>query len=147
MNTGASFYYLKGARYVYSYALSSADFAYQYDGSGPTAYVVSGTAYSFMQGTDAGHSFFNEAVGYAFNEGIAQHPNQDVAYFYDSAGSDALVGYTLYTSMTSKSGNFAENDIAVYFTQIYAFSFVGGSDSAAIYDTGVNHVFGFQRIV
>ena len=146
MNTGASFYYLAGARYVYGYALSTADFAYQYDGSGSTSYVVSGTAYSMMLGTDNGRNFFNEAVGFTFNEGIAQHSWQDVAYFYDSPGSDLFTGYSLYASMRSADGSFAENDIAANFTTVYAYSFVGGADIAAVYDATVNHVHGFKRI-
>src|SRR5207237_4989714 len=142
MNTGdhaERFYYLKGAQYVYSYALSALDYAYQYDGSGPSAFTVSGTAYSLMLGTDGGKQFFNEAVGFVFNEGIAQHPAQDVAYFYDSAGDDALTGFSQYTSLTSADGSFQENNIAAYFSQVYAFSFVGGNDTATIYDAAVNH--------
>jgi hypothetical protein len=43
--------------------------------------VVSGTAYSFMLGTDKGASFFNEAAGFQPNYGIAQRPGQDTAIF------------------------------------------------------------------
>src|SRR5205085_9098943 len=97
------------ARYVYSYALGSADFAYHYDGAGPSAYVVSGTAYSLMTGTDGGASFFNEAVGFVFNEGIAQHPALATAYFYDSPANDVFTGYAVYSSLRNANG---ENDIA-----------------------------------
>src|SRR5205085_11217229 len=138
--------YLQGAKYVYSYALSTTlDYAYHYDGSGASVYVVSGIAYSLSLGSDKGRSFFNEGVGFRFNEGIATHASQDVAYFYDSPGNDNFVGYSQYTSMTSGDGSFAENDIAAYFTTIYAYSFVGGSDTASVYDTNVNHVLGFRR--
>ena len=150
MNTGNSaedFYYLMGAKYVYGYTQSASDYAYEYDGSGPSTYVVSGVAYSLEVGSDQGRSFFNEAVGYTFNEGIAQHASQDVAYFYDSPGSDTFVGYSQYSSMTATNGSFAENDIAAYFAQIYAYSFVGGTDYAYLYDAGVNHASGFARIV
>jgi hypothetical protein len=30
---------------------------------------------------------------------------------------------------------------------VYAYSFVGGTDSAYVYDAGVNHVLGFHRLV
>ena len=40
-----------------------------------------------------------------------------------------------------------EDDIAAYFGQIYAYSFVGGSDTAYVYDPTFNHVVGFRRIV
>jgi len=137
MNSGPAFYYLAGAKYVYSYALSGADFAYEYDGSGPSAYVASGTAYAMMLGTDHGRSFFNEGVGFTATEGIASHPNQDVAYFYDSPGSDTFTGYAQYASLTSAG----QNDAAVYFAQIYAYSFVGGTDVAYNYAPAVNHVY------
>jgi hypothetical protein len=147
MNTGANFYYLKGAQYVYSYALSPSDYAYQYDGSGASYFVVSGTAYSFMLGTDQGQRFFNEAVGFAFNEGIAQHPAQAIAYFYDSEGDDSFTGYSQYSVMTSTGASFAENNIAAYFGRVYAYSFVGATDDAYIYDPVVNTVIGFRRRV
>ena len=145
MNSGADFYYLKGAKYVYSYALSANDYAYQYDGSDASAYVVSGTAYSLMLGTDGGHSFFNEAVGFKFNEGIAQHPG-DTAYFYDSPGNDFFTGYSRYSSLASADGSFVETDVAAYFSQVYAYSFVGGNDAAVVYDYTVNHVLGFKGV-
>ena len=150
MNTGNNaedFYYLAGAKFVYSYASGPGDFAYQYDGSGASVYVVSGTAYSFMLGSDNGAAFQNYAIGFKFNEGIAQHPSQDVAYFYDSAGNDTFTGFSQYSSMKSADDSFAENDIAAFFGQVYAFSFVGGSDNASVYDSSVNHVVGFTRLV
>jgi hypothetical protein len=100
-----------------------------------------------MLGTDGGRHFFNEAVGFAFNEGIAQHPWQDTAYFYDSPGNDRFTGYARYSFMTSADGSFAENDIAAGFTTVYGYSFVGGSDVALIYDPAVNHVGGFRRLI
>ena len=118
--------------------------AYHYDGSGPSFYVVSGVAYSYMIGTDNGQVFQNYAIGFVFNEGIARHPTQDTATFFDSPGNDQFTGYTYYSSMTSANGTFAENDIAVYFAQVYAYSFVGGFDRATVYDANVNHVFGFH---
>ncbi len=142
---GENVYSISGAPYVYSYALSGMDSAYQYDGSGASYYVVSGTAYSFMLGTDGGRHFFNDAVGFTVNIGVARHPGQDLAYFYDSAGNDALVAATTSCTMTSADGSFAENDVAYSFAQVYAYSFVGGSDVATVYDASVNHVYGFRR--
>ena len=150
MNTGNNaedFYYLQGAKFVYGYVSGPGDFAYQYDGSGPSSYVVSGIAYSLEVGTDQGRGFFNEAVGFVFNEGIAQHAFQDIAYFYDSPANDTFVGYSQYSSMISTFGTFAENDIAAYFTRVYAYSFVGSTDYAYLYDAGVNHESGFVRVV
>jgi hypothetical protein len=49
--------------------------------------------------------------------------------------------------MKSADDSFAENDIAAFFGQVYAFSFVGGSDNASVYDSSVNHVVGFTRLV
>ena len=57
-----------------------------------------------------------------------------------------FTGYSLYASMRSADGSFAENDIAANFTTVYAYSFVGGADIAAVYDATVNHVHGFKRI-
>ena len=66
------------------------------------------------------------------------------AYFYDSAGNDDFVGFSRFTTMKNADG---ENDIAAFFSQVYAFSFVGGHDTASVFDTNVNHVLGFTRIV
>jgi hypothetical protein len=147
MNSGTDFYYVKGARYLYSYATNSADYAYQYAGSGPSTYVASGRAYSMMLGTDSGQSFFTEEVGYAFAEGLATHPSQDVAIFYDSPGNDSFTGYSQYATLQSADGSFAEYDAAAYFGQVYAYSFVGGNDIAVVYDATVNHVYGFHRLL
>jgi len=147
MNTGNNaedFYYITGAKFVYGYASGPGDFAYQYDGSGPSYYTVSGVADRIMFETDAGVIFQNYAMGFVFNEGIANHPGQDTATFYDSPSNDQFTGFTYYSSMTSANGTFAENDIAVYFAQVYAYSFVGGFDRATVYDANVNHVFGFH---
>ena len=47
---------------------------------------MSGTAFSFMLGTDNGQPFFNEAVGFPKNYGIAQHAG-DLAIYFDSPGN------------------------------------------------------------
>ena len=146
-NNGEDFYYLKGAKYVYSYGISDTlDYCYQYDGSGASTYVVSGTAYALGLGADNGQQFFNEGVGFKFNQGVAQHPSQDIAYFYDSTGNDKYIGFSQYALMTSADGSFKEYDIAAYFTNINVFSFVGGDDVAAVYDATVNHVTGYKMV-
>jgi hypothetical protein len=78
MTSGDGFYSIGGAKYVYGFAANRADVAYHYDGSGASALVMSGPAYSFMLGTDHGASFFNEAVGFKTNYGIAQHAGQPI---------------------------------------------------------------------
>jgi hypothetical protein len=149
MNSGKAFYEILGAQYVYGYAASAGDKAFHYDGSGPTAFVVSGTAYSFMIGTDNDLSFFNEAVGFTDNEGIARHSAQDMAIFYDSPLNDVFVGYTRHSYLYSDNadGTFAEYDSATGFGQVFAYQFVGGVDIAYVYDPAVNTVVGFQRFV
>ena len=148
MTSGSAFYYITGAKYVYGYSTGAGDMAYHYDGSGPSALVMSGTAYSFMLGTDNGQSFFNEAVGFTFNEGIAQHAGQDTAYFYDSPGIDVFAGATSASYMYSDNpdGSLAEYDLAQGFAQVYAYSFVGGTDYAYNYDPAHNHTSGFFRL-
>ncbi len=140
MSSGAAFYYVSGARYVYGYAAGPYDAVYNYDGSGPSIYVVSGTAYSFMLGSDVGGSFFNEGVGFDTNVAITRHGG-DLAYVYDSAGDDRLVAYALYAQMTAAAGpggGPGESDIlaagptGAYFAHVYAYSFVGGNDLASV---------------
>ena len=147
MTSGNSFYYIKGARYLDSYATGPGDYAYQYTGSGPSMFVASGHAYSMMMGTDNGQSFFTDAIGYAFTEGIATHPSEDVAVFYDSPGNDCFTGYSQYASLASADGTFPEYAAAAYFGQVYAYSFVGGNDIAVVYDAAVNHVYGYLRLL
>jgi hypothetical protein len=145
MVTGSNFYYITGAQFVYSFALNPAiDSAFQYDGSGASAFVVNGLANSFMLGTDHGQSFFNEGVGYSMhNEGIAQHPG-DTAFFYDSSGDDAFVGNTLQSEVIyNYSGPQSSTITASLFSQVFAFSEHGGADIAHIFNAQVNHVVGF----
>jgi hypothetical protein len=143
------FAYISGTKYVYAYAVNgTGDVAYHYDGSGPSALVASGTAYTFMLGTDQGHSFFNEAVGFKTTYAIAQHAGQDTAFFYDSPGNDVLVGATASTCMYADDaqGSFAEFDYAQGFAQVYAYSFVGGTDYAYNHDPSHNTVVGFTLL-
>ena len=145
MNSGNAFYYISGAKYVYGYAANNTDVAYHYDGSGASALVMSGVQYSFMEGTDHGASFFNEAVGFKTTYGIAQHAGQDTAIFYDSPMDDVFAGYTDYSYLYADSadGSLAYFDKATGFAQVYAYAFVGGTDYAYVYDANVNHTSGF----
>jgi hypothetical protein len=152
MTSGSAYYYMAGVantpRYIYAYAASPDDIAVLYTGSGPSAYVGSGNAYALMVGTDNGQAFFNEAVGFKYAEGIATMPGLDVAYFYDSALDDCFIGYTSYSYLYADTGDY-NGDILIYnnaasgFAQVYAYSFVGGTDYASNYDTSVNHIYGF----
>jgi hypothetical protein len=147
MDSGpVNLYYIGGARYVYGYAAGTGDYAYHYDGSGASALVISGTAYSFMLGTDNSQSFFNEAVGFQTNYGIARHAAQDSAYFYDSPRNDVFVGNTATSYLYSDDavGRYNEFDFVQGFALVEAFSFVGGIDYADVYDLHVNTVFGFR---
>ncbi len=139
-------YLIQGANYVYGYALSGLDYAYQYDGSGPSTYVASGTAYNFMSGIDGGRSFVNEAVGFAYSDAIAKHPQQDVAIFYDSPLNDVFIGNTTtsYLFAYNAAGICVEFDNTQNFSTVYAYSFVGGTDYAYVYNAAVNHVTGFH---
>jgi hypothetical protein len=147
VTTPGTYTEISGARYVYAYSVNASDIAYQYDGNGASAYVASGHAYSFMTGSDGGASFFNEAVGFTHNYGIARHPHVDTAIFYDSPANDVFVGQTSYSFLYSDNaqGGFAYFDGAQGFAHVYAYSFVGGLDAAYNYDSHVNTVVGFNR--
>jgi uncharacterized repeat protein (TIGR01451 family) len=140
--------FIEGGAYVYAYAAGPNDIAYLYDGDGPSALVMSGTAYSYMTGTNHGLSFFNEAVGFKTTIGIAQHPGQDTAYFFDSPRDDVFAGYSAYSYMysTNADGSLAEYNAAIGFWQVYASSFVGGTDYAYNYDPNHVHTNGFIRL-
>jgi hypothetical protein len=145
MDSGTAIYSITGAQYVYGRAANTYDTAYHYDGSGASFLQISGTAYSFMLGTDNGQKFFNEAVNFQTNDGIARHSGQDSASFYDSPNNDVFVGHTTtsYLYADNPSGNLVEYDQALGFALVDAYSFVGGTDYAYVYDPVVNHVSGF----
>jgi len=133
LESATTFHFVSGAGYVYGYAATDNDIAYHYDGSGPSFYVVSGIDYSYMTGTDQGRNFFNEGVGFRFNEGLALHGFQDTATFFDSPLSDTLqVGsYATFMSAFNADGSIAEYDGAQgSFGTVQAFSFSGGFDVA-----------------
>src|SRR5437870_4311615 len=92
-------------------------------------------------------SYFNGAVGFNLNTGIAKNPGHDYAYFLDSPGNDTFVGGTAYSYMfiPAPPSPFAEFDAAYGFALIFAQSFVGGTDTAIYNDPGKNILFGFRR--
>ncbi len=144
----SSFDYMQGGKWIVAYG-GAGDVAYLYDGSGPSTYTASGNTYSVMTGTDQGASFVNEAIGFGKTSGIAQHPGQDTATFYDSAQNDVFAGFTYYSYLyaVNPGGTFAYFDIAYYFSQVTFYSFVGGQDVALVYDATVNHVWGTHLTV
>jgi hypothetical protein len=102
-----------------------------------------------MTGTNNGRTFYNQADGFTSNYGIAQHAGQR-ATFFDSPQLDVFVGNTSSSSLSSDNGqgNLAIFNEAQGFAQVEAFSFVGGTDDAYVYDPVVNSVVvGFHRIV
>jgi autotransporter-associated beta strand protein len=137
---------ISGAAYVYGYAAGPNDTQLLFDGSGPTAVVISGTAFSYASGTDNGQAFFNEGVGFRINEGIAQHPGQDIAYMLDSPSNDVFVGLgtNSYMYNTDGEGNLNMLNEVFGFAMVYAQSFVGGIDFAYIYDSTHNITSGFD---
>jgi hypothetical protein len=137
MESPGVLHYISGAAYVYGYAAGPNDTQLLFDGSGPTAVVISGTAYGYASGTDNGQAFFNEGVGFHTNEGIAQHPGQDIAYMIDSPGNDVFVGLGTNSYMYSTGSNGAIDMLneVFGFAMVYAESFVGGIDFAYIYDS------------
>jgi hypothetical protein len=148
MNSGSAFYDISGAQYVYGLVANAYDVAYEYDGSGPSTLVTSGVAYSFMIGTDQGQSFFNEAVGFRQNNGVARHPGQDSAIFYDSPMNDVFTGGPTLSYLYSDDakGTLQEFDSAQGFALVEAYSFVGGIDEAYNYDPNHVHTNGFIRL-
>jgi Putative Ig domain len=136
---------ISGAAYVYGYAAGPSDTELLFDGSGPTAVVISGTAFSYASGTDNGQAFFNVGVGFRVNEGIAQHPGQDIAYMLDSQQSDVFVGLSTNSYMYNTDGNGNINMLneVFGFATVYAESFVGSIDFAYIYDSSRNITTGF----
>jgi hypothetical protein len=141
MNSGSAFYYVGGGQFVYATAAGAQDAAYHYDASVGNTLVFSGTAYSFLMGTANSQSYFNEAVGFGTNRGIATHAGA-LAIFYDSPGDDTFAGFSDHSQMTAGSaGAYTEFDYAGDFAAVYAYSFVGGHDTATNSDTlGLVHL-------
>jgi hypothetical protein len=151
MNTGFNaerFYYITGAGSVQGIGVARNDpqyaqsFAYNYDGNGPSRYIVSGIDSSQMVGTDKGRNFNNLAVDFPWNQGIATHAG-DTATVFDSPGSDRFSGFTLFASMVSADGSSLENDslatyVGAFFDMVSAFSFRGGLDTATVDPAAAN---------
>ena len=150
------FHEAQGATSVYGYSAGQAsDFAYHYAANPGSAFVVSGTAFSYMSTTDqnpnagnATQSFFNVAVGFLQNTGVSKNPGADLAYFIDSPGNDTFVGGTAYSYMyiPAPPSPYAEFDAAYGFALVYAQSFVGGTDTAFNYDPAHNIEAGFAIV-
>ena len=79
------------------------------------------------------------------NIGIARHPGQDFATFYDSLRNDVFAGYSDHSYMYADNfdGSLAYFNEVLYFGQVYAYSFKGGTDYAYNYDPAHNHTSGF----
>jgi hypothetical protein len=136
--TGPDQYYeISGAANVYGYTTSSSDQAWHYDTAGLDAFVSSGYAYSYMSGTDAGQSFFNEAVGFQVTYAIATH-GQSYAYLIDSPGNDVFVGYARYSYLSGGDALANCFNVAEGFVLVFGESFVGGTDYAYNYDPSHN---------
>jgi hypothetical protein len=139
------FHLAQGASSVYGYSAGqAADFAYHYSANPGSAFVVSGTAFSYMSTMDTvggvTQPYFNVGVGFLINTGVSKNPGQDYAYIIDSPGNDTFVGGTAYSYMyiQNPGGSFAELDTAYAFALVYAESFVGGTDTAINGDAGKN---------
>jgi hypothetical protein len=138
--TGAYAHFGEGASSVYGYSAGNAgDFAYHYSMNAGSAFVVSGTSYSYMSGTqtnpensNATDAFFNVAAGFLVNTGVSNNPGKDIAYIIDSPLNDTYVGNAGYSYMfaANGAGGFNEFDAAYAFAIYYAQSFVGGTDTA-----------------
>jgi hypothetical protein len=124
------FHYVTGAPNVLGIAMGSGDAAYHYDGVGANTFVASGNAYSYMTGTDNGQQFYNLAVGFNLNYGIATRGTSDTAILYDSPGSDVLVSTPSTTYQYGFPNGVFYYDQVMGFSKISAYSFQGGLDNA-----------------
>jgi subtilisin-like proprotein convertase family protein len=153
MGGAGMFHLVQGAASVYGYSAGQpADFAYHYAANPGSAFVVSGTAYSYMSTMDTvkgvTQSYFNVGVGFLQNTGVSKNAGADIAYFFDSPGNDTFVGGTTvsYMYIAAPPSPYAEFDAAYGFAMVNAQSFVGGIDFAYIYDTTHNNTSGFTVI-
>jgi hypothetical protein len=146
-NSSAYFNLVSGAASVYSYSSNATDQAYHYVPTSflPVSFVSSGSAYSYTSGTDDGYrSFFDVAVGFKFNYGIASGTTA-IAYIIDSPGDDVFSGNadyfgslsSSYLYSTDSAGDLTLFNEAVGFNTVYAQSFVGGTDFA--YNNAPSH--------
>jgi hypothetical protein len=140
-----AYYQISGAATIYAYSPGGFDQANLYTGNGSATFTVSGTAFSSMAGTADGAAFFDEAVGFANNDGFAENKVPDTAIYYDSPANDTFVATSTFSYMQSNAadGTLTELDEAQGFAQTYAYSFVGGMDVAYNYDPQHVHTTGF----
>jgi hypothetical protein len=141
-NNPTYFQFVSGASNVYGYSTNPGhDSTTHYDAAGSVdAFVSSGSAYSYLSGSDANnHAFFNEAVGFTVNYAVATHGNA-IAYLIDSPRNDVFVGHTAYSYLYSDNadGSLALFNLAQGFQKVYAQSFVGGTDFAYNFDVNEN---------
>jgi hypothetical protein len=134
--------FVSGASNVYGYSANPGhDSTTHYDSAGSVdAFVSSGSAYSYLSGSDANnHAFFNEAVGFTMNYAVATHGNA-VAYLIDSPRNDVFAGQTSYSYLYNDNmdGSLALFNEAQGFQKVYAQSFNGGTDFAYNYDANRN---------
>jgi parallel beta-helix repeat protein len=145
------FHLAQGASSVYGYSAGQpTDFAYHYSANPGSAFVVSGTAFSYMSTTDTVNSvtapYFNVGVGFIQNTGVSKNAGQDYAYIIDSPVNDTFIGGMSYSYMysTNAAGNFTEFDAAFAFALVFGESFVGGNDTAVNNDPNKNILAGFH---
>jgi hypothetical protein len=145
------FHLAQGASSVYGYSAGQlTDFAYHYTANAGSAFVVSGTAFSYVSTTDTVNGvtepYFNVGVGFTQNTGVSKNPGRDFAYIIDSPANDIFVGGTAYSFMysTRADGSFTEFDAAYAFAIVYGQSFVGGFDIATNGDPNKNILVGFH---
>jgi hypothetical protein len=143
-----SHYWIGGAPSVIGYAANADDRAALLGGSGASTFVVSGTVFSSMSGTDASAGWFdNEAIGFTSNAGAAPHAGSSTAYFFAPTGGNVFLGGTAHSSLyrVPGAGGVQYYDVATNFGQVYAVALAGGTDYAYVDDATVNHVIGFRR--
>jgi hypothetical protein len=136
------FQLVSGAANVYGYSANPGhDSATHYDSAGSLdAFVSSGSLYSYLSGSDTNNqAFFNEAVGFMDNYGVATHGNA-LAYLIDSPHNDVFVGRTSYSYLYNDNadGTLALFNLAQGFQKVYAQSFNGGTDFAYNFDINQN---------
>jgi uncharacterized protein (TIGR03118 family) len=136
--TGMSqFHLISGSSSIYGYSVNSTDQAWHYDTAALDAFVSSGRAFSYMSGTDAGQSFFNVAVGFGVNYGIATH-GRSIAYLIDSPGNDTFFGSTALSYLSGTTAGQSLFNEAEGFALVNGESFVGGMDFAYNFDPNHN---------
>lgn len=116
-------------------------YAYSYAGGFDTASLSDSAGVDNFVGEEArswltGTSYYNSASRFDRVEAFSTSP-YDLAMFWDSAGDDT---FTLEPGEASLSGA-GFNNIAHNFWRAYAYSYVGGTDEAHMYDSAANDRF------